>query len=81
MQNGIDAIRAFYASNAPLLHVELTGPVCVAGNECAFPILAQLSIGDNKSYLNAIDTFEFNEDGKIVRMRAFWNPAELRTQP
>lgn len=78
MQNGIAAIRAFYASNAPLLQLELSGPVCVAGNECAFPILAQLSMGASKSCLNAIDTFEFDEDGKIVRMRAFWNPAEIR---
>ncbi|MCX2979633.1 Nuclear transport factor 2 [Halieaceae bacterium IMCC14734] len=80
VQNGKQAIEAFYAKNAPLLQVELCGPICVAGNSVAFPILAELSMGGSKSYLNAIDTFEFGEDGKIVRMRAFWNPAEMRPQ-
>jgi steroid delta-isomerase len=79
-KTGIDAVRDFYATNAPALHVELTGPICVAGNECAFPVLATLTIGDNKSYLDAVDVFSFGDDGKITTMRAFWNPAELRPE-
>ena len=80
IQNGRDAIQAFYAKNAPLLQVELSGPICVAGNAVAFPILAELNMGNNKSYLNPVDTFEFDNDGKISRMRAFWNPAEMRAE-
>jgi steroid delta-isomerase len=77
---GIDALRDFYSLTAPMLQVELGGPICVAGNECAFPLVAQLTIGDNVSYLDATDLFTFNEAGKISSMRAYWNPEELRAQ-
>ena len=46
----------------------------------AFPVLAQLTMGENVSYLNATDIFVFNEAGKITSMRAFWNPEELRPE-
>jgi len=77
---GIEALRSFYGAAAPLLQVELSGPICVAGNQCAFPVVAQLTMGDNVSYLDATDIFVFNEAGKITSMRAFWNPQELRPQ-
>lgn len=78
VQRGREALHAFYSAAAPMLQVELSGPVCVAGRECAFPILAQLTVGDNVSYLDAVDVFTFNDNGKITSMRAFWNPEELR---
>ena len=77
---GIEALRSFYGAAAPLLQVELSGPICVAGNQCAFPVVAQLTMGDNVSYLDATDIFVFNEAGKITSMRAFWSPQELRPQ-
>lgn len=80
VQRGIEALRTFYAAAAPALQVELVGPICVAGNECAFPLLAELTIGDQTSYLDATDVLSFGEDGKITAMRAYWNPAELRPQ-
>ncbi|MEZ5502419.1 MAG: nuclear transport factor 2 family protein [Halioglobus sp.] len=75
---GVEALRGFYAMTAPLLQVELRGPVCVAGNQCAFPLLAQLTLEDTAQYLDAVDVFCFNDRGKITSMRAYWNPAELR---
>ncbi len=78
IQNGIEELRSFYAGTAPALHVELNGPVCVAGRECAFLLLAELTLGDAKQYLDATDVFTFNDEGKITSMRAYWNPAELR---
>ena len=75
---GIEALRNFYGAAAPMLQVELTGPICVAGNQCAFPLVAQLTMDDKVSYLDATDVFIFNEAGKITSMRAFWNPEELR---
>jgi steroid delta-isomerase len=77
---GVDALREFYSMTAPALQVELTGHICVAGNACAFPLLAELTMGDAKSYLNATDLFTFNEDGKITSMKAYWNPEELRPE-
>ena len=80
VQQGSEAIKNFYSMTAPLLQVELSGPICVAGNECAFPLLAQLTMGEDISYLDATDVLTFNDDGKISRMRAYWNPEELRPQ-
>jgi steroid delta-isomerase len=59
---GIDAIRDFYSMTAPLLEVELTGPICVAGNACTFPLLAALTMDGVTSYLDATDIFEFNDE-------------------
>jgi steroid delta-isomerase len=78
VQKGIEALRNFYALTAPALQVELNGPICVAGHDCAFPLLAELTMGDAKQYLDATDVFSFDDEGKISSMRAFWNPAELR---
>jgi steroid delta-isomerase len=75
---GLEAIRAFYGATAPNIKVELTGSIRVAGSECAAPILAELTIGENKRYIDVIDVMRFDEAGKITSMRAFWNPAELR---
>ena len=75
---GIESLREFYAFAAPALHIELQGPICVAGNECAFPLLAQLTMDGKVQYLDATDALCFAEDGKITTMRAYWNPAELR---
>jgi steroid delta-isomerase len=75
---GKEAIRGFYAATSPNLQVELTGPICVAGKECAMPMLAELTMNDQKSYIDVIDVMVFDEAGKITSMRAFWNPAELR---
>jgi steroid delta-isomerase len=78
IQRGIEAIRNFYTLTAPALQVELNGPVCVSGSECAFLLLAELTLGDAKQYLDATDVLTFNDEGKISSMRAYWNPAELR---
>ena len=80
VQRGIDAVRAFYATNAPLLQVEITGPICVAANTCAFPLTAELNTGDSKLYLDAVDVMSFDDQGKINSMKAFWNPEEFRPQ-
>ena len=78
VQKGVEALRNFYTLTAPALQVELNGPICVAGRECAFLLLAELTMGDAKQYLDATDVFTFNDEGKITSMRAYWNPAELR---
>ncbi len=78
IQSGKDELRTFYAGTVPSLQVELTGPVRVAGNEAAFPMLAELTMNDNKLYLDVIDVMAFDDAGRITSMRAFWNPAEMR---
>jgi len=75
---GREAVRAFYTATTPSLQVEISGPICVAGNHCAMPMVAELTMNDAKSYIDVIDEFIFDDSCKITSMRAFWNPAELR---
>jgi steroid delta-isomerase len=75
---GREALHGFYAATSPNLQVELTGPVRVAGKECAAPMLAELTVSDKKLYIDVIDVMTFNDDGKITSMRAYWNPQEMR---
>ena len=75
---GIEAVRGFYAATSPNLQVEVSGPICVAGNHCAMPMLAELTMNDQKSYLDVIDVMTFDDDGKITSMKAYWSPMEMR---
>ena len=80
-QVGREAVRAFYAAATPMLQAEITGPIRVAGQECAVPMLAEIDHGDRKSYIDVIDVMRFDDDGKVVSMRAYWNPNEMRDEP
>ncbi len=75
---GIEAVRGFYAATSPNLQVEVCGPICVAGNHCAMPMLAELTMNDQKSYIDVIDVMTFDDDGKITSMKAYWSPMEMR---
>jgi len=75
---GLEVIRGFYAAAVPNVRVEITGPICVAGKECATPLLAELTVDGRKSYIDVIDVMTFDDDGRITSMRAFWNPADIR---
>jgi len=72
---GIEAICAFYKGGfAFQTKLELTGPVRCAGNSAAFPFTCTFEIGGNKTRLDVIDIFEFNDAGRIQSMRAYWGP-------
>lgn len=67
---GIDAICAFYKRIHGMgVKLELAGSVRCAGNAAAFPFTAQM--GPNK--LEIIDVFEFDDQGKVRSMRAYWS--------
>jgi steroid delta-isomerase len=75
---GRAVLRDFYAMAVPSLQVEITGPIRVAGHECAVPIVAAITTADSTRYIDVVDVMKFDDDGRIVSMRAFWNPAEMR---
>ena len=71
---GLEAICEFYAAS---LHsgakLRLTGEPRCAGNAVAFPF--QALAGD--MVIDIVDVFEFNDDGKIASMKAYWGPENM----
>ncbi len=76
---GHTAIRAFYSAALGSIRVaELTGEVRLAGDEAAFPFELQMTFNGQAMVMNIIDTFRFDEAGKVCQMRAFWSEANMR---
>lgn len=73
-RRGIEAIVEFYqqgfAAGAKLV---LTQPVRVAGHSVAFAF--DVVMGDMK--ISPIDVFDFNNEGRIQHMRAYWGPENM----
>ncbi|MCG8669143.1 MAG: nuclear transport factor 2 family protein [Pseudomonadales bacterium] len=66
---GIAAIEAFYSRiHGVGVKLELTGNARCAANSVAFPFTATTQ----GRTLEIIDVFEFNADGKVVSMKAYW---------
>lgn len=77
---GKEALLEFYQGAIPHLQVEITGPIRVAGLECAMPLVAQLTLGEKSSYVDVIDIMRFDDQGKLTSMQAYWNPMEMRPE-
>jgi len=87
-KNGRDEILAFYTmavkSGSQLVQ---TSPTRIAGNRAAFAFTVHIGglskeskavdmdLPMGKMQIDVIDTFEFNEDGKVTAMTAYWDPA------
>ncbi len=71
---GIEAITAFYErSLSNGARMQRVGAVRCAGNSAAFCF--DVHVGGMK--IEVIDVFEFNADGKIVSMKAYWGPENV----
>lgn len=77
-QRGREAILRWYQASAGKAKLELSGPIRVSGREAAFPLVATLGAPGAVSYLDIIDVMEFDEQGRITRMRAFWSADAIR---
>ncbi|MCP5204579.1 MAG: nuclear transport factor 2 family protein [Pseudomonadales bacterium] len=75
--DGLEAICTFYegalASGAKLA---LSGPPRCAGNSVAFPF--QVSMPGIR--LDVIDVFEFDQQGRIASMKAYWGPENMASE-
>lgn len=68
---GMDAICEFYEKGLSAgAKLELTGNCRCAGYSVAFPF--RVVLGEMK--IEIIDVFTFNDDGKVVDMKAYWGP-------
>ncbi len=75
---GKDAILAFYqTSMATGATLSLSGPVRTAANVAAFAFSVHLTLPHGEGRIDVIDTFEFNPDGLIKQMTAYWGPNNM----
>jgi steroid delta-isomerase len=81
-RHGHEGIGAFFDESSGLadsIELRLTGPVRVAAGECAFPMQARPVLGGATFCVDIIDVMTFDDTGRITTMRAFWDPAEMRS--
>ncbi len=77
--SGKAAVRKFYSGAVTMdLNLTRTGPVRAAGVEAAFPFQLRMDVGGTAMVTDIIDVFRFDDEGKIVSMRAFWGPENQR---
>ncbi|MBW2287474.1 MAG: nuclear transport factor 2 family protein [Deltaproteobacteria bacterium] len=76
---GRDAIRAFYETAIGAITMKQTGPVRIAGNEAATPVVVLLGSGEQRKALDIISAMVFDEAGKITSMRAWWSADAMRS--
>ena len=49
----------------------------IAGNTAAFLFTLLTKAGDKEMELSPIDVMEFDDDGNIVSMKAYWSQADM----
>jgi len=89
-KNGKDEIRAFYTmavKNGAVL--KQNGPTRIVGNMAAFAFTVSVGamtavdkavdveLPKGGMTIDVIDTFEFNDDGKVTAMKAYWGPTNV----
>jgi steroid Delta-isomerase len=79
IKRGHDEIRAFYAgSMATGAKLELYGTPRCAADYVAFDFGVKLEWQGQKTVIDVIDTFRLDDEGKIVEMRAYWGPENMK---
>lgn len=79
IKSGRDEIHAFYATSmATGAKLELTGDPRFAGDYVAFAFQVKLHWGGQDNVIEVIDTFRLDDDGKIIEMRAYWGPENMK---
>lgn len=78
VHSGREAVRAFYAESMKTgAKLKLEGPVRVVGDYAVFPFSVNLHYEGSDKRIDVIDTFRFDDDNKVVEMRAFWGPSNM----
>ncbi len=77
---GIDAIGAFYDQARTMAdRIEMKiADIIVCGNEAAMVFEIHATFGDGGMIMDAVETFDVNDDGKIVGMKAYWDMTRAR---
>ena len=78
LRRGSDGVRAFYEASAGTIVMKRSGPVRVAGNEAATPLVVLIGPEGQQQALDIISHMVFDDEGKITSMRAFWSLDAMR---
>lgn len=75
---GKAAISEMYRGGVKVVTaMELSAPIRGShSNAAAMAFDFEMEFDGKRMRTSAIDVMEFNEDGKIVRMRAYWGPSD-----
>lgn len=77
---GIEAVAGFYRAGLgkASARAELTGPVRVAGRSGAMPFRVDLDWDGRRCSIQVIDVMEFDDQGRIRSMKAYWGEGDLQ---
>jgi steroid delta-isomerase len=79
IKTGKAEIHEFYRfSMATGAKLELLGDPRCAGDSVAFPFAVKLAHEGAAMVIEVIDTFRFDDAGKVVEMRAFWGSGNVK---
>lgn len=76
VRQGRTAVREFYEGAVQHeIRLQLDSEIRVAGNEAAFAFTGEMKTADGHTMqFRPIDTMRFNDEGKVVAMRAYFGP-------
>lgn len=82
-RQGHAAIREFYEVIAALDRETELRPeeIRIAGNQAAFPFTLVTRVGGKRFTISPIDVMEFDDEGRITGMRAYWSQQDMRVEP
>ncbi|MBQ0796284.1 MAG: nuclear transport factor 2 family protein [Zhongshania sp.] len=72
-------VRFYEVAFSSGISARLDGPVRLVANHAVFPFVVELNPGNGEMRIDVIDQFTFNDDNKIVAMKAFWGEANMTT--
>lgn len=71
---GRQAIHGFYSTFQNMERENELTLLRVAGNEAAFGFRLTVKAGDGGMVIEPIVVMEFDDDGKVAKMKAYWSP-------
>jgi len=78
---GIDEIRRFFISTSGAVRsVKLSGPLHIS-NDCrhaAVQMEAEVDLGQGVQVMEVLDAMTFDDEGRVITMRAYYGPTNLR---
>jgi steroid Delta-isomerase len=80
---GLEAIGAFFDQSRALAdRIDLkANDIIVCGNEAAMVFEIHVTVGEGDMIIDAVETFEINDDDKILGMKAYWDMTRARSGP